>query len=112
MEKVVVTNSDAVIRHFQEGIASGKHWYIALLEAIGLWTDEQEEVQGHQYRYIIEGEAFDWLLLAERLCEALGGLVPEDEKYALLFRSKPPLELTPNQFKELIGPGKYHQFLN
>ncbi len=108
----LATNSDAVIRHFQEGLASGKHWYIALLEAIGLWTDEQEDFQGHKYRYLIEGEAFDWILLAERLCEAVDGLVPEDEKYAFLFQNKPPLELTSDQFRELIGPGKYHQFLN
>ncbi len=107
-----VTNSDAVIRYFQEGLASGKHWYMALLEAIGLWTDEQEDVQGHQFRYFIEGEAFDWMLLAERLCEAVNGLVPENEKAAFLFQNKPPLELTPDQFKALLGPVKYRQFLN
>ena len=68
-----VSNAEAAIRHFQEGLASGKHWYIALLEAIGLWTDETEQVHGHHYRYLIEGEAFDWLLLAERLCETVNG---------------------------------------
>jgi hypothetical protein len=107
-----VTNSDAVISHFQECLASGTHWYIALLEAIGQWTDEQEQFEGHKYQYLVEGEAFDWMLLAERLCDTADGLIPESEKYAFLFQNKPPMELTPNQFKELIGPIKYRQFLN
>ncbi|KKL21780.1 hypothetical protein LCGC14_2442030, partial [marine sediment metagenome] len=28
------------------------------------------------------------------------------------FHGKPPLKLTTNRFKELIGLGKYHQYLN
>ncbi len=107
-----VNNVDAVVRYFREGLASGKHWYIALLESIGLWTDEFEEFQGQQYRYLIEGEAFDWLLLAERLCESVNGLIPEDEKLALFSQNKPPVNLTPEQFKELIGISKYRQYLN
>ena len=107
-----VCNSEAAIRHFQEGLASGKHWYISLLEAIGLWTDETEEVQGQRYRYLIDGEAFDWLLLAERICDTADGKVPEDEKYDLLFKGKPPLDLTAGEFKQLIGDSKYHQYLN
>jgi hypothetical protein len=107
-----VSNIGAAIHHFQEGLGSGKHWYIALLEAIGLWTDEAENFQGRHYRYLIEGEAFDWLLLAERLCETVNGLVPEAEKHALLFRNKAPLPLSPEEFKGLIGSQKYHQYLN
>ena len=107
-----VTNSEAVIRHFQAAVASGKHWYIALLEAMGLWIDEHEDVHGQQYQYLIEGEAFDWLILAERLCDAIDGLIPENEKNTLLFHNKPPLKLTPEQFKGLLGPIKHHQFLN
>ena len=100
------------IRYLQQAIASSKHWYIALLEAIGLWTAAEEVHDGRTYRYLIAGEAFDWLLLAERLCEAVDGLLPEDEKNALLFHGKPPLSLTTKQLKELIGSSKYHQYLN
>ena len=42
----------------------------------------------------------------------MDGLLPEDEKNALLFHGKPPLDLTVKKFKELIGSGKYHQYLN
>ncbi|MBN1190134.1 MAG: hypothetical protein JXA46_10310 [Dehalococcoidales bacterium] len=111
-EQVPVTNAGAVIRHFQESLYSGKHWYSSLLESIGLWTEETEVISGCLYRYLIEGEAFDWLLLAERLCNTVNGLVPENEKTALLFRCRPPLELSGDEFKNLIGVKKYHQFLN
>jgi hypothetical protein len=107
-----VSNAIAAIHHFQEGLASGKHWYIALLETIGLWTDEVENFQGRNYRYLIEGEAFDWLLLAERICETVNGMVPEAEKHALLFQNKPPLRLSSEEFRDLIGSRKYHQYLN
>jgi hypothetical protein len=107
-----VSNSEAVIRHLRENLVSGKHWYIALLEAVKIWTDEEEDIQGRNFRYLIENEAFDFTLLAERLCEAADGLIPEHEKDALLLQNKPPLELAPEEFKELIGPAKYHRFLN
>ncbi len=100
------------IRHLEQAIISGKHWYIALLEAIGLWKAAEETHNGRTYQYLIAGEAFDWLLLAERLCEIVDGLLPGDEKTALLFYGKPPLDLTIDKFKELIGSSKYHQYLN
>ena len=105
--------SDAgVIRYLEQAITGGKHWYIALLEAIGLWTVAEEVHNQRRYCYLIAGEAFDWLLLAERLCQAVDGLLPDDEKTALLFHGQPPLNLTVDKFKELIGGGKYHQYLN
>jgi len=104
-------NAEA-IRHLEQAIIGGKHWYIALLEAIGLWTDGDETYNGRHYHYLIDGEAFDWLLLAERLCEAVDDLLPEDEKIALLFHGKPPIRLSKGKFKQLIGSNKYHQYLN
>jgi len=100
------------IRHLEQAITGGKHWYIALLEAIGLWKAAEETHKGRTYRYLIAGEAFDWLRLAERLCEAVDGLLPGDEKASLLFHGKPPLDLTTEEFKKLIGSSKYHQYLN
>ena len=100
------------IRYLEQAITSGKHWYITLLEAIGLWTTAEESYNGRTYCYLIAGEAFDWLLLAERLCRTVDGLLPLDEKTALIFYGRPPLNLTKEKFKELIGSGKYHQYLN
>jgi len=109
---LTLSSGDEAVRYLEQAIASGKHWYIALLEAIGLWSVAEEVYNGRHYCYLIAGEAFDWLLLAERFCEAAGDLLPDEEKTALLFHGKPPLELTAEKFKELIGSAKYHQYLN
>jgi hypothetical protein len=101
-----------VIRYLEHAITSGKYWYVALLESIGLWTTAEETHNGRTYCYLIDGEAFDWLLLAERLCQAVDRLLPYDEKIALLFYGQPPLNLAKEKFKELIGGDKYHQYLN
>jgi len=100
------------IGSFAQAIRDGEHWYIALLRAIGLWDTAEEVHNGHRYCYLIAGEAFDWLLLAERLCEAVDSFLPDDEKTALLFHGQPPLELTIKEFKGLIGSGKYRHYLN
>jgi hypothetical protein len=105
-------NAAEVIRLFREKVGEGEHWYRALLEVMRLWTDEREIVNGAEYLYLIEGEAFDWICLAQRLCDAVDGLVPEKEKHAFIFQGRPPLELPPEEFKALIGEAKYHQFLN
>jgi hypothetical protein len=106
------SDSAGAIKHLEQAISSGKHWYIALLEAIGLWADGDETHNGRHYQYLIDGEAFDWLLLAERLCEAVDELIPEEEKIALLFHARPPLGLSDSKFKALIGSTKYRQYLN
>jgi hypothetical protein len=41
----------------------------------------------------------------------VAGLIPEDEKEALLFRGQAPLSLGRDEFRRLIGP-KYRQYLN
>ncbi len=107
------TASDAeAIRYFKESIASGKNWYLSLLGAIGLWSSPAEDFNDRYYVYLIDGEAFDWLLLAERLCGTVEGLLPEDEMDALLFHGVTPMTLDAAAIKELIGDQKYGQYLN
>ena len=109
----LVSDGDTeAIRYLEQAINGGKHWYIALLEAVGLWTSAEETCGDHTYRYLIAGEAFDWLLLAERLCGAVDGLLPDSERNALLFQCRPPLNLSKEEFKALIGSVKYRQCLN
>ncbi len=109
--QTALTGAEA-ISHLKQSIASGKHWYIALLEAIGLWTCTEEVYDGRYYCYLIDGEAFDWLVLAERLCETVDGLLPDGEKVNLLFYGNPPLPLEQSEFEKLIGSSKYRQYLN
>jgi hypothetical protein len=114
---LVATESSAAgdaeaIRYLKEAVASGRNWYLALLGAIGLWVSAAEEYNGRSYAYLIDGEAFDWLLLAERLCATVEDFLPGKERDALLFHGVPPLELDAAQVKELIGEKKYGQYLN
>ena len=115
--RLVPTESTAAgdaeaIRYLKEALASGKNWYLSLLGAIGLWTSASEEYNDRSYVYLIDGEAFDWLLLAERLCDTVEGFLPENERDALLFHGVPPLELDASAVRELIGDIKYGQYLN
>jgi hypothetical protein len=86
-------------------------WFFPLMSAIRQWPVPEETVGGRTYRYLIGGEAFDWLLLAERLCDALGDLVPCDDIEALIFDGRPPVELAEDDWKTLLG-AKYKLHLN
>lgn len=108
-----INDDDArAINHLKESIASGKHWYIALLETIKLWRSREETYNGRHYSYLIDGEAFDWLLLAERLMLEIDDFIPEKEKINLLFYDRPPLNLRKEEFKKYIGAAKYRAYLN
>ncbi len=100
------------IHHLREAVRSGKDWHLALLEAVGMWTIPEEEHDERHYQYVVQGEAFDWLLLAERLCGAVDGLVPLEQKEELLFSGKLPETITPKDFQELIGFNKHRAYLN
>jgi hypothetical protein len=100
------------INQFKKSISDNKPWYIALLEAVRLWKSTGEYYNGRYLQYLIDNEAFDWLLLAERLCEEVKGLIPEEELINLLFFDKPPIELSKDNFQEMIGRDKYQAYLN
>jgi len=100
------------IQHLKTAIAEGENWYLALLQAIGLWSSCEEVHNGRHYTYLISGEAFDWLVLAERLCVEADGLIAEEEKMNLLFSGAPPVELSQKEFRHLIGEVKYQAYLN
>ena len=108
----VAHNTTAAINRMREAIGQGRHWYLALLEAISLWTEDEECIDGRIQRYLITGEAFDFLLIAERLTGALPELVPEKERVALLFNSVPPIDVTTEEMRRLMGDTRYQQHLN
>lgn len=101
-----------IIADLRADIESGLPWYPALLDAIARWPLPQELVRGRYYRYLIAGEAFDWLTLAERLLDEVSRLVPEEERMALLFRARPPVEDSAEAFRAAIGDAKYRAHLN
>ena len=103
---------EEAINRFKAEITSGKNWFLALLEAVKNWPVSEETVGDQTYHYLISDEALDMLQLAERLLKAAGNLVPENEKVAFLFYNKPPVVLTPEKTKELLGDKRFGQYLN
>lgn len=106
-----VSGDCAAVRRLKDGIAQGKHWYVALLEAVGLWDKTEETYKGRHYRYLVADEAFDWLVLAERLLLEVDDLVPEKEKVELLFYGRAPIRVTDEEFRQLVGDAKYRAYL-
>ena len=100
------------IEHMLSALRSGVDWPTAMLQAMAYWRAPQETIDGNERNYFIGGEAFDWLLMAERLCEAAGDLIPADEQEALLFDGRSPDSFDAARFKELLGAHKHSGYLN
>ena len=108
-----LAEASGVMAAMRESVESGeRHWFLAVLEGVGRWPLAEEQVNGRHYQYLIGGEAFDWLLLAERLCEALADMAPEDEREPLLMHGRFPTEVSEEEFRRLLGPTKHRAHLN
>jgi 8-oxo-dGTP pyrophosphatase MutT (NUDIX family) len=111
------------LAHFLGALDAGVPWFEALMQAIALWEQPGEIVAGRQFRYLIGGEAFDWLLLAERLLSAADGRIPAGESERLLFEGRAPAEpyapaaeagarMSDDRLRALIGESKHRAHLN
>ena len=105
-------SADEVISRLRSSVRDGDDWPIALLETMARWTDPESVVGSRHYQYFIGGEAFDWLLLAERLCPEIAGLAPEGEIEDLLLSGRLPQRFEEPRLKELLGVEKYRGYLN
>ncbi len=111
-EALAQEDATAIFRHMKDAVLSGVQWHMALLEAVGKWTATSEELHGRCYQYLLSGEAFDWLLLAERLCLELDGIIPPEEKEALIFHGRLPAKVSPQEFQAVVGFNKHQAVLN
>ncbi|MEO6196517.1 MAG: hypothetical protein ABIP58_00245 [Dehalococcoidia bacterium] len=100
-----------VIDGMRTAVAAGADWYATMLEAIRNWPLPMEVVNGREFRYLVGGEAFDWLLLAERLSAEISDFIPEDELTALLFHERAPVAMSEEEFQALLG-AKHKAHLN
>ncbi|MCH7735881.1 MAG: hypothetical protein IH872_00615 [Chloroflexi bacterium] len=98
--------------HLRTALAAGAPWQSALLEAMGRWTWPEEVLDGRKYRYLLMGEAFDWLLLAERLCDGVDGAIPVEEKERFLFSGRIPDSVDEGQFRDYLGTSKFRAYMN
>ena len=110
-EREGLSNPEA-IQHLRSALEQGRDWLPALLESMSMWTIAEEVHDDRHNRYLLDGEAFDWLVLAERLLAEVDGLVPEAEKSHLLTSGEFPRSLSEDEVRSLLGPEKYSAYLN
>lgn len=103
---------DPVLRTFIDEVRSGRRWADALLDAIRDWRMADEIVGDRHYRYLIGGEAFDWLVLVERLLDEVADYVPDSERVALIFQSRWPEDISEEVFRERVGAARSAAHLN
>ena len=104
--------SARIIAELKRAVAAGEtHWFFALMQAVREWPLAEERIGDREYGYLIGGEAFDWLLLAERLCDEIEDTIPEDEREALLFHGRLPEDVDENDVERLLG-AKHRAHLN
>ena len=106
----------ANLGRFRRDIEDGREWAVAMVDAMARWSSPEDTFRGKRVAYFIAGEAFDWPLLAQRLCGVAGALIPDDEREDLLLRGRIPLRLSPRSLgdlmKERLGVEKYRAYLN
>ena len=110
--KVVELMASDVISALRGAIDDGIPWPEALLDAVRKWPLAEEKFKGVHYKYLLLGEAFDWITLAGRLLNDVNDLVSEDEEIALLFDGHFPDQFTREDFDKLIGSEKRVPLLN
>src|SRR5487761_2532151 len=92
--------TDEAILRMRQSVIQGQHWFEALLDAVGRWRVPEETIGERSFCYLILGEAFDWLLLAERLIDEMPDLVPARGSEALLFDNRWPIDVEEPEFAE------------
>ena len=112
MDALIHRDAEALTELFRDELRRGRPWLEALFHVISLWEIGEETTDGQHYRYLIGGEALDWLRLAERLCADAAGLLPDEEVEALLVEGRFPAPLTEERLQEYLGPTKYRAHLN
>ncbi len=96
--------SERIIADLRENVRRGEeHWFHALMRAVRDWPLPAEQVGDREYCYLVGGEAFDWLLLVERLCEEIEDLIPVDEREELLFHGRLPEGVEEVELAHLLG---------
>ena len=100
------------IGHLKHSLEHGLDWPTAFFETMALWTLPYETHRDRTYHYLIGGEAFDWLVLAERLYDEVPGQIPQLEIEDLLFAGHLPTSFDKSKIKKLLGVDRYRGYLN
>ena len=101
-----------IIAELRQRAGGAESWHIAVLQAMGQWSLTHESLDGHEWHYVIGGEALDGLALAQRLCLEIPDAVPQFELESLLFDGRWPERMSADRLRQLIGPFRYTALLN
>lgn len=111
-EQPMLPAPEEVVFRMRQAILDGEHWFEALLDGVARWRSPEEEIGSRRYRYLLHGEAFDWLLLAERLLDEVPDIVPATERDALLWENRWPMDIDDHEFAARLGKAKHSAHLN
>ena len=100
------------VEHLWSSIDRDVDWPTALFESMAMWTEASETYAGRHFQYFIGGEAFDWLLLAERLLLEVDELISAADRETLLFSGRLPVSMNEERIQRLLGVEKYRGYLN
>jgi len=99
---------------FKKAVLGGEHWYIALLSSLKYWHIETEISARKNHVYLICGEAFDHLLVCQRLLKKAikEEVVPKNEVKKFLFNAQAPIILESTQLVYVLGEKRLKECLN
>ena len=112
-DKPILSNSPKeLISVLRDSIKQGIPWPQALIQTMAAWSLPNETFKGIKYIYLIDGECFNMLLLAERLILELKDLISTTDIENLLFKSEFPHDFDLSTLKHEIGITKYRGHVN
>ncbi|MFA6771274.1 MAG: hypothetical protein WCS74_01340 [Dehalococcoidales bacterium] len=104
MSDLPVGSHQEIVNRMKTAISAGKHWYLALIEAMRDYPEEN---------YLIGGDALDWISLARMLVRETGDNIISPRETGQFFNhGKPPLKIAPAEARQLMGDVKYNLYLN
>lgn len=87
-------------------------WMSSLFETIADWPLARETAFDSEFVYLIDGEAFDWVALVERILLEPTLKFPDEARDRLLGTPGFPDEMTEAEFRRRIGAAKHRAYLN
>jgi hypothetical protein len=84
----------------------------ALFETIAEWRLSRESAFGREFVYMIDGEAFDWAAVVERILLEPSLPLPADARDRLLSTPGFPGEVSEAEFRRRLGAARQRAYLN
>ena len=110
--QILPHTSKELIYTLKTSIKSGTYWPQALIQTMAAWPFPNETFKGRRYVYLIDGECFNMLLLAERLISEVKELISFTDIENLLFKGTFPSDFDLSTLKYELGITKYRGHVN